>query len=385
MNANHNEVSIKEIALSFLKLGTTAFGGPAAHIAMMESDLVQKKKWLSKEEFLDLLGATNLIPGPNSTELAIHIGYKKAGWRGLITAGVCFILPAFLIVWAIASFYIKFGSLPAFKAIFVATVPVIIAIIFHAVYSLSKSAVKDVGHFILAAGSLVAYVFGVNELVILFSAAVLNLIWRERNSFSGFSLLMLGIFFHQPSSKAANLVASLNNPSINQLFLYFTKIGSILFGSGYVLVAFLQSDLVIKYQWVNQQQLVDAIAVGQFTPGPVFTTATFIGYIIAGNLGAVTATLGIFLPAFLFVALSAPFLPKLRKSKKISHALDGLNISSLSLMIGASILLARSSEISIYSGLMLALSLVLLIRFKLNSAWLILAAAVMGYLGLTQF
>ena len=383
MNTNDNQVSIKEIALSFLKLGTTAFGGPAAHIAMMESDLVQKKKWLSQEEFLDLLGATNLIPGPNSTELAIHIGYKKAGWPGLITAGVCFILPAFLIVWAIAGFYMKFGSLPAFKAIFVATVPVIIAIIFHAVYSLSKSAVKDVSHFVLAAGSLVTYVLGVNELVILFAAAMLNLIWRERTRFSGFSILILGTFFDQPSAKAANLISSLNNASTNQLFLYFAKIGSVLFGSGYVLVAFLQSDLVIKYQWINQQQLVDAIAVGQFTPGPVFTTATFIGYIIAGNLGAVAATLGIFLPAFVFVALSAPFIPRLRKSKRISYALDGLNISSLSLMMGASILLFRSSEISIYFALMLALSLVLLVRFKLNSAWLILAAAVIGYLGLT--
>ncbi len=383
MNANDKPVSIKEIALSFLKLGTTAFGGPAAHIAMMESDLVQKKKWLSKEEFLDLLGATNLIPGPNSTELAIHIGHKKAGWRGLVAAGVCFILPAFLIVWAIAWFYMKFGSLPAFKAIFAATVPVIIAIIFHAVYNLSKSAVKDIGHFVLAAGSLVAYVFGVNELVILFSAAVLNLIWRERNSFSGYSVLMLGTFLHQPGAKAASFVASLNNASINQLFFYFAKIGSVLFGSGYVLVAFLQSDLVMKYQWINQQQLVDAIAVGQFTPGPVFTTATFIGYVIAGNLGAVMATLGIFLPAFVFVALSAPFLPRLRKSKKISYVLDGLNISSLSLMLGASILLFRSSDISMYFGLMLAVSLVLLVRFKLNSAWLILAAAVMGYLGLT--
>ena len=383
MNTNDNQVSIKEIALSFLKLGTTDFGGPAAHIAMMESDLVQKKKWLSQEEFLDLLGATNLIPGPNSTELAIHIGYKKAGWPGLITAGVCFILPAFLIVWAIAGFYMKFGSLPAFKAIFVATVPVIIAIIFHAVYSLSKSAVKDVSHFVLAAGSLVTYVLGVNELVILFAAAMLNLIWRERTRFSGFSILILGTFFDQPSAKAANLISSLNNASTNQLFLYFAKIGSVLFGSGYVLVAFLQSDLVIKYQWINQQQLVDAIAVGQFTPGPVFTTATFIGYIIAGNLGAVAATLGIFLPAFVFVALSAPFIPRLRKSKRISYALDGLNISSLSLMMGASILLFRSSEISIYFALMLALSLVLLVRFKLNSAWLILAAAVIGYLGLT--
>lgn len=382
MNANDKPVSIKEIALSFLKLGTTAFGGPAAHIAMMESDLVQKKKWLSKEEFLDLLGATNLIPGPNSTELAIHIGHKKAGWPGLIVAGVCFILPAFLIVWAIAWFYMKFGSLPAFKAIFAATVPVIIAIIFHAVYNLSKSAVKDMGHFVLAGGSLVAYVFGVNELVILFSAAVLNLFWRARNSFSGFSILMLAPFLHQPVSKAASLVASLNNASLNQLFFYFAKIGSVLFGSGYVLVAFLQSDLVIKYQWINQQQLVDAIAVGQFTPGPVFTTATFIGYVIAGNLGAVMATLGIFLPAFVFVALSAPFLPRLRKSKKISQALDGLNISSLSLMLGASILLFRSSDISIYFSLMLAVSLVWLVRFKLNSAWLILAAAVMGYLGL---
>ncbi|AZZ37040.1 chromate transporter [Bdellovibrio sp. qaytius] len=363
MNNLNNQVSLQEIALSFLKLGTTAFGGPAAHIAMMERDLVDKKQWLTKEEFLDLLAATNLIPGPNSTELAIHIGHKKAGWTGLIVAGICFILPAFLIVWAIAWFYIKFGSLPAFKAIFTATIPVIIAVIFQAVYSLSKSAVKNITHYTLAALSLAAYLFGVNELLILFAAALLNLLWREKRSFTGLSAF-----------------AAVANPTVNQLGLYFAKVGSVLFGSGYVLVAFLQNDLVHKYQWITQQQLIDAIAVGQFTPGPVFTTATFIGYLIAGNIGAITATVGIFLPAFIFVALSAPFIPRLRKSKRISYILDGLNVSSLSLMLGASFLLFSSSEFSYYFIIALIVSLFLLIRYKLNSAWLILAAALIGFL-----
>ena len=348
-------VSLIEIAFSFIKLGCTAFGGPAAHIAMMEADLVQKKKWLTTEEFLDLNAATNLIPGPNSTELAIHIGYKKAGWPGLIVAGVCFILPAFLIVWAIAWFYIEYGNLPAFKAIFIAVIPVIIAVIVQAIQNLTRSAVKNISHWILAALALAGFLWGLHELIILFSIAALNLLWSLNLRDTRISIAPFAVF------------------------LYFTKVGSVLFGSGYVLIAFLQNDLVHKYQWITEQQLIDAIAVGQFTPGPVFTTATFIGYIIAGHFGAVAATLGIFLPAFIFVALSAPFISKLRSSKNISSFLDGLNIASLSLMAGAAILLIRENAFSLYFAIVFIVSFLLLTRFKINSAWVLLAAAALSF------
>lgn len=345
---------LKDIAFSFLKIGTTAFGGPAAHTAMMQTEFVEKKKWLTQQEFLDLVSATNLIPGPNSTELAIHIGYKQCGWKGLLTAGISFILPAFLIVWTLAWVYVKYQSLPALQNIFSSVTPVIIAIIMHAVISLSKVAIKNNFLFSLAGVSLIAFVFTGNELLILFLAAVASYIWQTKN-------------IHTNSLTG-----------VTPLFFYFLKIGSMLFGSGYVLIAFLQNDLVNKYKWISQQQLVDAIAIGQFTPGPVFTTATFIGYLVAGHSGAILATIGIFLPAFFFVAISAPFMSKLRSSVGISYALDGLNVASLSLMLGAAFLLTRSSELSLYFIIAMVISFIGLIKYKINSTWLIIAALIVG-------
>ena len=380
---SETKTTLIEIGLVFLRLGTTAFGGPAAHIAMMEEEIVRRRKWLSREEFLDLIGATNLIPGPNSTEMAIHIGHKMGGWRGLILAGTAFIGPAFLIVWGIAWFYVKFGSLPALQSIFQGIKPVILAIVAQAIWNLSQTAIKDRILALFAVLALGLHLVWGNEILILFSIALLNLIVRLNPRIPRSPSLLLAVFsttlFHPLTQLWAMTTSSVQ--SAEKIFWYFAKVGSVLFGSGYVLIAFLQSDLVEKYHWITQQQLVDAIAVGQFTPGPVFTTATFIGYLISGHEGAVIATIGIFAPAFLFVALSAPFIPRLRRSPWTAPILDGLNVASLSLMTGASLILAKGTVNSLYGALIFLVSITLLVRFKINSVWLILAAGCMGAFG----
>jgi chromate transporter len=352
--------SLKEIAVIFLKLGISAFGGPSAHIAMMQEQIVRKKGWLTQEEFLDLIAAANMIPGPNSTEVAIHVGHRMRGWRGLLVAGSAFILPAFAIVWAVAWFYVKYSSLPRFTSVFIAIKPVILAIVAQAIWSLAKSAVKNRTLAALGTAALCLYLWGLNEILILILIAALNLAARSKTKFTLNSVPLIAVV------------------PLGAIFAYFAKVGSVLFGSGYVLIAFLQNDLVHRYQWITQQQLLDAIAVGQFTPGPVFTTATFIGYLVGGNLGAVTATLGIFAPAFFFVAISAPLIPKMRKHAWTSAALDGLNVASLSLMAGAALILARDAVASWYGVIAFAISLVLLVKYKFNSVWLILAAAALG-------
>lgn len=372
-----NRPPLREIAVLFARLGATAFGGPAAHVAMMEEEVVRRRQWLTREEFLDLLGATNLIPGPNSTEMAIHIGHKLGGWRGLLLAGGLFILPAFFIVWAIAWFYVRYGSLPEFQSVFHGVKPVILAVIGQAIWSLSRSAVKDKILAGLALLALALYLYTGNELLVLFVISVLNLLVRIPG---GRNPLLIPLFLLTPASGA--WAQAVRKAGEHELFLYFAKIGSVLFGSGYVLIAFLQNDLVTKYQWITQQQLVDAITVGQFTPGPVFTTATFIGYLVSGNRGAVAATLGIFAPAFFFVALSAPVIPKLRRSKWTYPVLDGLNVASLSLMAGTTFLLSKGTVDTVYGACVFTISLLLLVRFKINSVWLILVSGALGYAGL---
>jgi chromate transporter len=375
-------VKLSEIVFVFAKIGATAFGGPAAHIAMMEEEVVRRRSWITQEEFLDLISATNLIPGPNSTELAIHVGYRMRGWKGLLASGIAFICPAFFIVLAIAWFYVSYGSLPAIQSIFAAVKPVIVAIIAQAVWSLSKTAIKDRLLAVLAVFSLGVYLVWSHEILILVAVGFLNLVIRGKISSNKKTFFALIFFtFFNPLLRVFAQVTDLYRNSTEHVFWYFVKVGSVLFGSGYVLIAFLQNDLVNQYQWITQQQLVDAIAVGQFTPGPVFTTATFIGYLISGNLGAIASTIGIFLPAFVFVALSAPFIPKLRKSDAVAFFLDGLNVASLSLMLGASLLLAQNTMNSIYGIVIFAMSLVLLLKFKINSAWLVLGASVLGFLG----
>jgi chromate transporter len=367
---------LKELALLFLKLGTIAFGGPAAHIAMMRDEVVEKRKWMTDEEFLDLNSAASLIPGPNSTELAIHIGNVRAGWPGLIVAGVCFIVPAMVIVLGLAWIYVTYGQLPQVGAILYGIQPVVIAIILQALWLLSKTAVKNVWLGVLCFAALILTLTGINELVILFGAGLMvslvMLIRNARKKNSTAAILPLMLF------QAGG--ASAGTATLTSIFLFFLKVGAVLFGSGYVLIAFLRADLVEQYQWLTDQQLLDAVTVGQITPGPVFTTATFIGYLLAGVPGAVVATVGIFLPAFVFVALSAWLVPRMRKSKVFGGFLDGVNVASIALIAWVMVGLGRSAIVDIPTILLFVVSSVLLIRFKINSCWLILGGAVIGLL-----
>lgn len=377
--------SLREVALLFLKLGAVAFGGPAAHIAMMEDEVVRRREWLSREEFLDLLGATNLIPGPNSTELAIHIGHRKAGWAGLLIAGSCFILPAVLIVTAFAWVYVRYGSLPQADAILYGIKPVIIAVILQALWSLGRVALKTEWSWMVGAAGIVLGFLGVNELAILFGAGAVAgfgrwlIKWRKRGGHHFLSLIQSAplAFLAQMTTSTGATAASFG---LWPLFLFFLKVGSVLFGSGYVLLAFLRADLVERWHWLSEGQLLDAIAVGQMTPGPVFTTATFIGYVLGGTPGAVISTVGIFLPAFFFVAVSGPLVSRIRKSETAGAFLDGINAASLSLMSVVTWQLGRASLIDWLTVGLLAVSLILLIRYRLNSAWLVIGGAAMGLL-----
>jgi chromate transporter len=368
--------SLRELALLFFRLGATAFGGPAAHIAMMEAEVVGRRKWLTRDEFLDLLGATNLIPGPNSTEMAIHIGYRRAGWPGLVVAGVSFILPASVIVLAIAWAYVRFRTLPRVDALFYGIKPVIIAVVVQALWGLGRTAVKNTLLAAVGLGATVAIVLGVNEIVLLFCAgmAMAGVQWaRRRRSAPRISMWLVA------SLPLAAGAASTGAPfSLAVMFLSFLKIGAVLFGSGYVLLAFLRTELVERLRWLSEGQLLDAVAVGQVTPGPVFTTATFIGYVLSGVPGGVIATLGIFLPAFVFVALSGPLMPRLRRSEMAGTFLDGVNVASLALMLVVTCQLGRAAIVDVPTMVLALASAVLLLRYRLNSAWLILAGSVTG-------
>jgi chromate transporter len=376
-----NPRPLRQLAALFLKLGVTAFGGPAAHIAMMEDEVVHRRPWLTRDEFLDLLGATNLIPGPNSTELAIHIGHRHAGWPGLLVAGACFILPAAVIVTAIAWAYVEFGNLPKAQGLLYGIKPVIIAIVLQALWGLGKSALKN--HLLIGVAivGVAAGFLGVNELVILFAAGLLV------------AVIQAGCQLKPPGRQAGLLaaapivplpLAAATGPVVGAsfglwpMFLFFLKIGSVLFGSGYVLLAFLRADLVDRWHWLTEAQLLDAVAVGQFTPGPVFTTATFIGYVLAGLPGAGIATLGIFLPAFVFVAISGPLVPRLRRSKFAGAFLDGINVGSLALMAVVTWHLGRAALTDGLTVLLALVSAALLLRYRINSAWLVLGGAIAG-------
>lgn len=371
--------SLKELALLFLKLGTIGFGGPAAHIALMREEVVQKRKWLTEAEFLDFLGAANLIPGPNSTELAIHIGLRQRGLAGLIVAGSCFILPALLIVWLVAWGYQEYGGLPEVNHILLGIKPVIIAIVLQAIWGLTKSSVKNISLGVIGVAALGFSFAGLNEMLVLLAAGILGIVAVTRRQPITVLLPFLILTY---TLRALAAIDSENNPavSLSRLFWGFVKIGSVLYGSGYVLLAFIRAEFVERLHWLTEAQLLDAISVGQFTPGPVFTTATFIGYIMAGSSGAWLATLGIFLPAFVFVALSAPLLPRIRRSKSASGFLDGVNVASLALMILVTLQLGRSTIVDWKTFLISAIACVLLIRYKVNSVWLIIAGGVLGAL-----
>ena len=369
--SRNSQVTLQKLALFFLRLGTTAFGGPAAHIAIMEDELVRRRQWLSREKFLDLLGASNLIPGPSSSELAIHIGYLCAGWKGLLTAGSCFILPAALMVTALGWVYVHFGKLPATASILYGIKPVVIGVILQALWNLGRTAVKTTFLGFVAAFSLCLSVFGLHPLVLLLLAGGVACLPHLRNSRFSFSGLL-------PVAIGNGNLALAASFSFSTLFLVFLKMGAIVFGSGYVLLAYLRNDLVIHRGWLTDVQLVDSVAVGQVTPGPVFTTATFIGFILGGVRGAFLATLGIFLPAFLLVATSGSFVPYVRKSRIASAFLDGVNVASLALMATVSWQLGRASLVDVFTVLLTFASLVVLIGFRLNSAWLVIGGAAMG-------
>lgn len=383
---------LRELMFLFLRLGFTAFGGPAAHIALMKEEVVNRRQWMTEEEFLDLLGATNLIPGPNSTEMAIHIGYRQGGWRGLLLAGICFILPAALIVSGFALAYVHFGSFPSVAGLLYAVKPVIIAVVLQAIWGLIKPAVKS---WFLGGIGVVALglaLVGVDELAMLFGAGALAGIVRwvtlpvndsprpPFHSLAGLLLIAAGMVLIPTALTHIGPAPTTSGIpfAVTPLFLFFLKVGTVLYGSGYVLLAFLRDGLVHQWGWLTETQLLDAVAVGQVTPGPVFTTATFIGYILGGPLAALVATLGIFLPSFVFVALSGPLIPRIRRAPLAGAFLDGVNVAALALMVAVTWQLGIAA---IHDGLTFALALIsafLLIRYKINSAYLILGAAVLG-------
>lgn len=370
---------LMEIAAVFLKLGTLAFGGPAAHIAMMDDEIVKKRKWLTREHFVDLIGATNLIPGPNSTELAIHLGFERGGIPGLFIAGTCFILPAMLIVLAVAAAYGKYGVLPQVDALLTGVKPVIIAIVALALIRLWKTAAKTGLAVAVVIAVAAASLLGAPEIPMLLAASVLYTLWYNRArigkaAFSLNPLVMSALPFTAAVAEAQSGIG------YGSLLLIFLKIGSVLYGSGYVLLAFLESEFVQKLGVLTQKQLLDSVAVGQFTPGPVFTTATFIGYLINGTAGAVASTLGIFLPAFILVLLLNPVIPRLRSSPWVSGMLDGVNAASLGLMGAVTIKLAQASLDGVFTIAAFIVSFGVLYRFKVNSAALILAGAAAGWI-----
>ncbi|MBI3189733.1 MAG: chromate efflux transporter [Ignavibacteriales bacterium] len=374
---------VKELALLFLKLGATAFGGPAAHIAMMEEEIVKRRKWITHEHFLDLLGATNLIPGPNSTEMAIHIGYVRAGLRGVLVAGFCFVVPAILITLLFAELYVSYGSTPQLSSLIFGIRAAIIAVIAGAVFRLSKPVLKKTNSLIIGVAVIILNLVGVNEILLLFSAGMVGLLWNSFSIFRSNISSFIGFipFLNQQYNVTSfSTSISTNEATLTGLGLFFLKIGSILYGSGYVLVAFLQSELVNVRHWLTQSQLLDAIAVGQFTPGPLSSTATFIGYIILGLPGAIVATAGMFLPSFIFVLISSPFIPKIRKSQLASGFLDGVNAASLGLMFAVTISLATSSLTSIGAWLIFLLAGIVVVIWNLNAAWIVVGSALVGWL-----
>jgi chromate transporter len=372
-----------ELARLFGTLGTIAFGGPAAHVAMMRTEVVTRRGWMTDRQFLDLVAATHLIPGPNSTELAIHIGHQRAGWKGLLVAGAAFILPATLIVMLVSWGYVRYGTLPDVRAVLAGVGPVVIAIVAQGLWGMGHSAMKSPSLVVLGLGALIAVLAGVHELAVLGAACLLAL-GTHVFSTRGAAAVLAGVFAGgSTTAVAAAAVSAMAAPfSITTMFGMFVKTGAVLFGSGYVLLAFLRADFVERLGWLTEGQLVDAIAVGQITPGPVFTTATFIGYLLSGPQGALVATVGIFLPAFVFVAVTAPVVPRLRSSPAMGALLDGVTVASLGLMAAVTWQLARVAVDGWVTALIAAVSLALLLRTRVHSGWLILAGAALGWIAL---
>lgn len=385
------------LASLFVRLSLTAFGGPAAHIAMMEEEVVGRRQWLSRQTFLDLVGATNLIPGPNSTEMTMHVGQSRAGWPGLIVAGASFIVPAALITGVIAWFYVRYGALPQVESVLAGIRPVVIAIIAGAIWRLGRQATKSWKLLVIGLAVAAAGLLGFSEVLTLFLGGLVGMIWlrgraglADRRGFVTAILLVLALLgvvtaILLVGASAAGLWAGTaagqaEEPPLALLGGYFLFIGSVLYGSGYVLFAFLEGGLVNTLGWLTQQQLIDAIAVGQVTPGPVFSAATFIGYVIAGWPGAVVATVGIFLPSFIFVAALNPLVPKMRRSAWMAAFLDAITVSALGLMAAVCVQLGQSALVSWQAWILLAAALLISLRWNVNSALLVAGGAIAGWL-----
>ena len=359
--------NLKEVAQLFFRLGLIAFGGPAAHIAMMEEEIVEKRKWMTQQHFLDLIGATNLIPGPNSTEMTMHCGHERAGWKGLFVAGACFIFPAVSLTLLIAWFYGSYGQLPEVQPFIYGIKPAVLSIILAAVYKLGKKALKNTQLIVLALLTMIVALLGVHEIIALFSAGFIGLVLHYMNSKSG-----------TINSFAPTL---LTIPSLSSLKIGWTffKVGALLYGSGYVLFAYLDAELV-NTGYLTREQLVDAIAIGQFTPGPVLSTATFIGYQLGGFGGAIAATLGIFLPSFLFVLLLNPLIPKMRKSKPLSAFLNATNAAAVAIILVVGIEIGQETLTDWRSIAIALLSALIIFCFKkLNSAYIVIGGALIGF------
>ncbi len=361
LNKDEKKTRLFEVFKVFLKLGTTAFGGPAAHIGMMDAEVIEKRNWISRDKFIDLIGATNLIPGPNSTELAIFLGFERGGILGLLIAGVSFIFPAMIIILLFAVIYVEFGTIPQVSSVLYGIKPIIMAIIIQALYRLGKNVIKNKTSIILALGIFGLYYLGIREIPLLLISAVLMLFIKNVNRIKDkfFSVAMI---------------------PLSLVFFIFLKIGAVLYGSGYVLLAFLEAEFIDKYGLLTMEQLLDAVAIGQFTPGPVFTSATFIGYVLRGFPGAILATIGIFIPSFIVVWALNPVIPKLRQSKIMSAMLDGVNIGSLVLMTAVSLKLGVASLVDPVTIIMFVISFLILMKYKVNSAWLIIAGGVIGWI-----
>ncbi len=380
-----------QIAAVFLKLGFIGFGGPAAHIAMLEEEVVRGRRWLSREHFLDLIGATNLIPGPNSTEMAIHVGYVRGGGRGLVVAGACFILPAVLISGLLAWGYVRFGSIPAIAPLLYGIKPVVLAVIAGALWRLGRTAVKDWRLLIIGLAVASLSLNQGYEIAALLGGGLAGMLWmRFRSKRPADAAMQVGLLAAAGGQPAAAAVlgtatgAAVTAFPVWKLGLFFLKVGALLYGGGYVLLAFLEGGLVHDYGLLTREQLLDAVAIGQFTPGPVLSTATFIGYMVAGPAGAAVATLGVFLPSFIFVALVNPLVPRLRRSAWMAAFLDGVNVSAVGLMAAVVVKLGQATMVDAQAWGLGAVALLLSLRWKVNPAWLVLAGAVAGY-ALSQF
>jgi len=377
VNESSSKRRLLQVTGLFLKLGAISFGGPAAHIALMEQEAVRKRNWLSREHFMDLLAATNLVPGPNATEMAVHIGFVHAGWPGLIAGGVAFIVPAFLISLVLAVIYVRFGTLPQGAALRFAygINPAVMAIVLTATYRLGQTALKDKRAIVLSVACLVAALLGVNEVVVLLVAGVAGIMlyapaWKF--------LLALWTVGWGPLMVALPQAAAWFDDRLVRLAVFFFKVGALLFGSGMVLFAFIQRDVVTGYGWLTQQQLLDAIAVGQMSPGPVLSSATFIGYLVAGWPGAVVSTIAVFVPSFVIIALIGPWIPRLRQSPVAQAFLRGVNAGVVALILAVSVALFRSAIVDVWTALVLVAGLVALLRFCLDTHWLVLGGAAAG-------